>query len=213
MCRQSEDPAGQRWLDVGCGTGRLSRALARRGCTVLGFDASPEMIRVAMAESSAEQLATAPEFRLLPVDEIRTLGKFDGILCNSVLEYLEDPDACIAACVECLRPGGRLLVSVPNQNSFLRKTLLFTHSITRALTGRGWPGYISLSRNQYRPGDFIKLLQQHGLKIERYFYLGGPFPTWIQDIRFVGSLFMCVARLPDAKTSPEPGEFTTAGHQ
>jgi len=204
VCLPPEDITGQRWLDVGCGTGRLSRALARRGCDVVGFDASPEMIRVAEAESKAEQLVKLPEFRLLSVEEMSGHGDFDGVLCNSVVEYLADPESCIAACAASLRPGGKLLMSVPNCQSLLRRTLLLTYRISKAITGNGWPQYLALSENQYRPKDFAALLKRNGLTIQRTSFFGGPFPTWIQDLRYVGSLFMCVAEKPAATSKNQP---------
>lgn len=205
VCLPTQSISGQKWLDVGCGTGRLSRALARRGCSVIGFDASPEMIRVAEAESQAENLSWAPEFRQLSVEQMHGLGEFDGVLCNSVVEYLDNPEACIAACAASLRPGGKLLMSVPNRLSLLRKTLLLTYRVSKAFTGNGWPNYLALSRNEYRPKEFAAMLERHGLQIKRTSFFGGPFPTWIQDLRFVGSLFMCVAEKPaTTQTPPQP---------
>jgi SAM-dependent methyltransferase len=70
---------GQRVLDVGCGPGRHSLALARRGFTVLGVDASTEFIDLARAAAVAESLDAA--FDVLDVRGLDIVDRFDVVIC------------------------------------------------------------------------------------------------------------------------------------
>jgi len=70
---------GQQVLDVGCGPGRHSLALARRGFTVLGVDASPDFIDLARASAAADGLDAA--FEVLDVRELDIVDRFDAVIC------------------------------------------------------------------------------------------------------------------------------------
>src|ERR1700733_4866348 len=115
-CLEGHEIRGASWLDAGCGTGTLSRILAERGCHVTGIDAAPAMVKQAKSLANKSTLSHLLEFHC--VDDIDRLEfpdqSFAGILCSSVLEYLADPAACLLELVRVLRPGGMLIVSVPN---------------------------------------------------------------------------------------------------
>src|SRR5262245_59743882 len=76
-------------LDAGCGTGRYSIELARRGYLVHGVDLSPDLIEIARHSSSAQ-----PRSVTFAVGDILTAGaeRYDGILCRGVLNDLIDDD-------------------------------------------------------------------------------------------------------------------------
>ncbi len=189
------DLKSRRWLDAGCGTGRLSRLLAGRGCLVQGVDASPAMIDVARREATSE-----PNAGHLQFDGIRTIedlpsedGSFDGILCSSVLEYLERPERCLAEFARVLKADGTLLVSVPNQRSVLRKLLRLAYRVTATTGRRPWPAFLQHSKNEYTPRAFATLLARCGLQLVRVTPFGGPLPPWMQQFRVVGPLLLALA--------------------
>jgi SAM-dependent methyltransferase len=104
---------GERVLDVACGSGLLTRAawraVAATGGEVVGTDISEFMLAEA-----AEQL---PDCRFIRADaqdlgEFVPIGHFDAVLCGLGLMYMPDPEAALATMVRCLRPGGRMAVSV-----------------------------------------------------------------------------------------------------
>src|SRR5690606_34434534 len=103
-------------LDYGCGSGVLSRKLAQSGHSVTGVDQSVNMLAEA-----AKNMYGIPR-RLMPrlihsgvSDETAYADRqYDGILCLGVLEYVENPPALAAQLAENLKPGGFLMVSVPN---------------------------------------------------------------------------------------------------
>jgi 2-polyprenyl-3-methyl-5-hydroxy-6-metoxy-1,4-benzoquinol methylase len=95
-------------LDLGSGTGWLTRALRELGTAVVGMDRSPDALRIASAVDGATFVggsADALPFRSQSFDAIATL---------EVLEHTEDPTAVLRECHRVLRDEGRLLVTVPN---------------------------------------------------------------------------------------------------
>lgn len=101
---------GDKVLDVACGTGAISLALARRyGCSVVGLDQSAEMLeagrrrvdeaglagRIRMEEGSAEAL---------PYDD----ASFDHVTSGYLLRYVADPAATLRGLARVVRPGGRI---------------------------------------------------------------------------------------------------------
>lgn len=192
---QGKNLAGTLWLDAGCGTGTLARCLAARGCSVLGVDAAPEM--VAAAKQSLQPETRCDRLSFVCVSTIASLalddGSLDGILCSSVLEYLPDPRVCLTEFARVLKPGGMLLVSVPNRNSAARRLQLASHRLG-SLLGQSWCKFLDYSRHQYSRREFGRLLAQNGFKGERVVPFGGPLPGLAQRNCLWAPLLMFVAQ-------------------
>jgi 2-polyprenyl-6-hydroxyphenyl methylase/3-demethylubiquinone-9 3-methyltransferase len=123
-------------LDAGCGSGVLSALASGRARSVVGFDASAQMIALAENRRRQEGLTNAT-FCVAALEDASLIGgrKFDVVLCSSVLEYVEDfwrGFDCLAA---ALKPGGVLVFSIPNSLSLYRKA----ERLAFRLTGR--PAY------------------------------------------------------------------------
>lgn len=105
------DVEGLRVLDAGCGSGPLTAALRDNGALVSGFDLSPAMVALARA-----RLGTDADVRVadledrLPYDD----DTFDVVTCSLALHYLKEWDATLAEFRRILKPGGRLVISVPH---------------------------------------------------------------------------------------------------
>jgi 2-polyprenyl-6-hydroxyphenyl methylase/3-demethylubiquinone-9 3-methyltransferase len=106
----------QKVLDVGCGGGILSEAMARRGAQVTGIDLSADAIDV--AKLHALESGVEVDYRQQSVEELAAEqpGSFDRITCLEMLEHVPEPGATVAACAQLLRPGGQLVVSTINRN-------------------------------------------------------------------------------------------------
>ena len=113
--------AGKRVLDVGCGGGILSEAMAALGAKVTGIDMGQAPLAVAklhLAESGLSvdyQHATAEEFSETHPDE------FDVVTCLELLEHVPDPSSVVSACKRLVKPGGHVFFATLNRNpkSFL----------------------------------------------------------------------------------------------
>jgi SAM-dependent methyltransferase len=103
---------GARMLDAGCGTGRYSIELARRGYAVHGIDLSPELVSVARESNAKGQSSVSFEVGNILT---RSAGRYDAILCRGVLNDLvadSARDAAFDAFVSALQPRGVLIVDV-----------------------------------------------------------------------------------------------------
>lgn len=107
---------GARVLDVGCGGGLLSEALAARGAQVLGIDPAPAPIEVAKAHAADGKLSV--HYRQTTAEALAETEaeQFDVVTCLEALEHVPDPEAVIQACAKLCRPGGQLFFSTINRS-------------------------------------------------------------------------------------------------
>ncbi|WP_431285030.1 class I SAM-dependent methyltransferase [Humitalea sp. 24SJ18S-53] len=101
-------PSAGSILDAGCGIGRDAGAFADRGFKVVGFDASPEMVRLARGRAGAQV-----EIHLMRFEDVAWKDAFDGILaCASLLHVTAADFPSVATRLACaLRGGGAMYMS------------------------------------------------------------------------------------------------------
>jgi 2-polyprenyl-6-hydroxyphenyl methylase/3-demethylubiquinone-9 3-methyltransferase len=118
---------GARVLDVGCGGGILSEAMAKRGADVLGIDLSQAVLDV--AELHALEAKMQIQYQAIAAEELAAAqpARFDLVTCMEMLEHVPDPAAILAALARLVRPGGDVIVSTLN-----RKPLAFAVAIVGA---------------------------------------------------------------------------------
>ncbi|HEY1483217.1 MAG TPA: class I SAM-dependent methyltransferase, partial [Candidatus Acidoferrum sp.] len=78
--------AGERILDIGCGTGHLTSQIAARGAQVTGVDRSPEMIR------QAREKYPELHFEVMDATQLEFPDKFDAVFSNATLHWVKEPD-------------------------------------------------------------------------------------------------------------------------
>jgi SAM-dependent methyltransferase len=103
-------------LDVGCGFGRWSEAMARAGFRVLAVDVSSEAVRIVRDRAHREGLVIRTA--VCPAQELSRLGvRADAVVCNSVLDHMRPSDAeqAAASIAQALKPGGLAYVSFDGQ--------------------------------------------------------------------------------------------------
>jgi len=98
----------QEVLNVGCGIGVGSTYIAKRhGCRVVGVDISEKMIEWSRQRAREERVEDKVEFRIANVLELPfEADRFDVVLCESVLNFVEDRRQAIRECVRVTKPGG-----------------------------------------------------------------------------------------------------------
>jgi len=141
-----------RVLDAGCGTGYGTHLLSRKRAFTLGIDYAAQALEYARARYAAPNLSFAAMncHRLALAD-----STFDCVVCLEVFEHLEDSDAFLAECRRVLRPGGRLILSTPNQE---------THDLHMKSIGRKNEFHINLMGLR----GLKKMLRQHFDAVEIY---------------------------------------------
>ena len=109
--------AGKRVLDVGCGGGILSDAMARRGANVLGIDLAGKALKVAQLHA-LEASTPRVEYREVAAEALadEMPGSFDVVTCMEMLEHVPEPASVVAACSRLVRPGGWVFFSTINRN-------------------------------------------------------------------------------------------------
>ncbi|OGO75918.1 MAG: bifunctional 3-demethylubiquinol 3-O-methyltransferase/2-polyprenyl-6-hydroxyphenol methylase [Chloroflexi bacterium RIFOXYD12_FULL_57_15] len=109
-------------LDVGCGGGILSEALAKTGGQVTGIDLSNDSLKVARQHAQLQGLSI--DYRHVSAEEVAQTqtGNFDVVTCMEMLEHVPEPEKVVAACAQALKPGGHAFFSTINRTP---KALLF----------------------------------------------------------------------------------------
>ena len=108
--------AGKRVLDVGCGGGILTEAMARLGATVTGIDLSEKPLKV--AELHLLESGLAVDYLKASAEEHSETNSaaYDVVTCMELLEHVPDPASTVAACAKLAKPGGRIFFSTINRN-------------------------------------------------------------------------------------------------
>jgi len=120
--RYAPDPARVRVIDIGCGVGRSSLALAKAGYPVTGVDPSERAIEVARAEA-ADESGGAPAETSFHVGDATAeppeswRGVYDLAVCSEVIEHVEQPERVIAYARAVLKPGGILILTTPHDRA------------------------------------------------------------------------------------------------
>jgi 2-polyprenyl-6-hydroxyphenyl methylase/3-demethylubiquinone-9 3-methyltransferase len=157
-------PPPGRILDFGCGTGEIAAAMDHMGYQVTGCDIAERMIEIARSShggTATKWICLKPDWEALPFGDC----SFDGVVASSVFEYLVDVQRVAAEVSRVLRPGGVLLLTVPNPFNLVRKleawlwsavsSRLLAPLVHRVQRIDSYATYLRLSRNRFR-GDWWK---------------------------------------------------------
>ncbi len=108
--------AGKKVLDVGCGGGILSEAMAQRGADVTGIDMGEAPLNI--AKLHALESGVSVKYQQIPVEQLaeEMPASFDVVTCLEMLEHVPDPASIIQACYKLVKPGGMVFFSTINRN-------------------------------------------------------------------------------------------------
>ncbi len=144
-------------LDIGCARGLFLKTLERVGHSAYGTELSEDSAR------TARKLVGEDRVRVGPVEDVHfDEGQFDAVTAWQVFEHLRDPGATLDECHRILRPGGALLFSVPNIESWQARW-----------SGEEW-FHLDLPRHLYHygPQTLTAMLREHGFEVESISHYG-----------------------------------------
>lgn len=180
-----------RWLDAGCGSGVLSRELGRLGASVVAVDGSPAMIKVAKQETDISH----GDISFKELTTIEELGEpdesFDGVLCSSVIEYVDYPDRAFKELSRVTKPDGNILVSVPNRYSPIRLTQKALRAIGIRF-GKEYYPYLAVSKHDYNSRNICIVLERAGFLVDRVDHFDPLFSGFLGYLH-LGSLLLITA--------------------
>jgi len=192
-------PVPGRLLDIGCGNGRLLLMAKRRGWRVKGLELSADMAAWA-AERVGCEVLTDDFLKLEPVPEDREA--FDVISLRHVLEHLPEPLLAMQKIGALLRPGGLLLVEMPNIEGWSKRWVRF--SARHGLHQRRFPpGYAAGHACEYSRQSYAALLARSGFKLMRWeTYSKKPLANWLLSRVPVGTKARALASKLQGGFSP-----------
>ncbi len=146
-------------VDIGCGPGILLREVLDRDLharRIVGTDFAPNMIAQAQERLAAGGLAGKAELRVASVMELPfDSASVDTAVCMGLMEYLDDESAAVAEIARILRPGGSVIITLPNRWSPYR---LWQRLLNRTFKGlqRAFPNSKRLTQIEFMVGPFTK---------------------------------------------------------
>ncbi len=162
------NPAGLSVLDVGCGGGILSEAMAHHGARVTAIDMAEASLSVARLHLLESKLDI--DYRKCAAEELAAEqpGQFDVVTCLEMLEHVPDPSAVVKACHTLVKPGGLVFFSTINRNP---KSYLFAivgAEYVLNLLPRGTHDYEKF----IRPSELAAWTREHGLTLKDQIGMG-----------------------------------------
>jgi trans-aconitate 2-methyltransferase len=144
-----EAQAGEKILDLGCGSGQLTARIAETGAEVMGVDRSPEMV--------AEARANFPSLRFEIADAANFdfENRFDAIFSNAVLHWVKDAEGSVRSMARSLRVGGRMVVEMGGKGN-VREVIAAVREVA---------GPVEIPWAFHSVAEYTTLLERHGFEI------------------------------------------------
>jgi len=175
---------GERILDLGCGDGVLTRAIADLGADVVGLDRS--VAQVAAARGLGLAVAVA-DGAALPVRQA-----FDAVFSNAALHWMRNPAAVIAGVRRALKPGGRFVGEMGGHGNIAA----IASALVAALDRRRLGGAESLPW-------YFPTAEEYGALLERGVFACGIRPPTVQPVTACRRL-SSTATMPTRSTRLQP---------
>ena len=107
--------AGKKVLDIGCGGGILTESMAQLGAHAKGIDLSSKALGVADLHSLESGVTVSYEEIAAEALAEREPASYDVVTCMEMIEHVPDPAAIVAACMQLVKPGGKVFFSTLNR--------------------------------------------------------------------------------------------------
>ena len=152
---------GRTVLDVGCGGGLLSEAMAVAGATVTGLDLASELLEVARLHALESGVSVDYRLQTAEAHAQSHAGRYDVVTCMEMLEHVPDPGSVIAALARLVRPGGHVFVSTINRNPRAWLQAVVAAEYVLRLLPRGTHAYDKF----IRPSELAAWAREGGLEL------------------------------------------------
>lgn len=148
-------------LDVGCGGGLLSEAMARQGGRVCGIDMGENAIEIAKLHLHVSKLEV--DYRVANVTDMAaaTPAAYDVITCMELLEHVPSPSALVSACAALAKPGGDIFFSTLNRNPVSYALAIVAAEYTLGLLPKGTHEYMKF----IKPSELANSARECGLTV------------------------------------------------
>ena len=151
---------GKTALDVGCGGGILTEALAQAGAETMGIDLANASIKVAQQHAQEQNLKV--QYRVISAEDLAAErpASFDLVCCLEMLEHVPEPAAVVAACAALVKPGGTVVFSTINRNPKAYALMIVAAEYAFGLVPRGTHDYAKF----IRPSELDRWARAAGLE-------------------------------------------------
>lgn len=176
---------GESILDLGCGTGHLTKTIAGSGAHVVGIDNSPDMVEAARKNY--------PHINFVVADarDFSFPTPFDALFSNATLHWVTEPERAVNCIAASLKPGGRFVAEFGGKRNVAQITTAIQQSIWELMR-------IKVDYPLYFPsiGEYATLLEKHNLAVHTALLFERPtkleegekgLGNWIT--MFAGSMF------------------------
>jgi 2-polyprenyl-6-hydroxyphenyl methylase/3-demethylubiquinone-9 3-methyltransferase len=154
--------AGKKVLDVGCGGGILTEAMAAAGAIAHGIDLSEKALKVARLHLL--ESGQSVDYRLISAEDCAAQqpAEYDIVTCMEMLEHVPDPASVVAACAALVKPGGRVFFSTLNRNPKSYLFAIIGAEYVLNLLPRGTHDYAKF----ITPAELARMARDAGLGVD-----------------------------------------------
>lgn len=154
--------AGEQIIDLGCGTGELTAKIAESGASVVGLDASANMI------ASAKDHYPNVRFEVADITKFTVEQPVDAIFSNATLHWVKKKKKAAARMYAALKPGGRLVLEMGGKDNIAS----ILAGLKKVLTKHGY----TYDPYWYFPSvaEYTKVLEKAGFRVNRVVYFDRP---------------------------------------
>jgi len=155
--------AGKRVIDIGCGGGILTEAMARKGAHALGIDLAEKPLKVAMLHKL--ESAVAVDYECISAEDLaaRQPAGADVVTCMEMLEHVPDPASIVRAASALVKPGGDVFFSTLSRNPKAYVLAVLGAEYVLGLLPRGTHDYAKF----LKPSELTRFCRQAGLNVRR----------------------------------------------
>ena len=153
--------SGKKVIDIGCGGGIVSEAMAAHGAEVTGIDLSEKPLSV--AKLHLHESGHKINYCLISAEAMadQCSGGFDAVTCLELLEHVPDPASTVAACARLVKPGGQVFFSTINRNPKAYLLAVVGAEYVLNLMPRGTHDYARF----LKPAELVNLCRAAGLEV------------------------------------------------